>query len=97
MDRSSCRTQIVTSPRLMSLGGLDSRSRNLRFWLMPTLLFGNEDLGAWTTGCAARISSGSSSGSGVFLEVLDMVAGFRSSSLMNFEVLPTDSDPSTGI
>ena len=91
-DRLSCRTRIVTSPRLMSLGGFDSRSRNLRFWRMATLLFENGGFGAGMTGCAARISSGSSSGSDLFPESFDAVAGFWFSSSMIFGVSPTDSE-----
>ena len=87
----------MTSPRLMSLGGLDSRSRNLRFWPMATLMFGNGGFGAGMTGCASKISSGSSSGSDLFPETFDVVAGFRFSSSVIFGVSPTDSDPSTGI
>ena len=71
---------MMTSPRLMSLGGFDSRSKNLRFWLMATLLFANGRLGAGMTGCAARISSGSSSGNDLFPKSFDVVDGFPSSS-----------------
>ena len=96
-DRLSCKTRIVTSPRLMSFGGFDSGSRNLRFCRMATLPFENGRLGAEMIGCAARISSGSSSGSVVFPESFDVVAGFPSSSSVIFGASPTDSDPSTGI
>lgn len=87
----------MTSPRLMSLGGFDSGSRNLRFCPVATLLFENGRLGAGMTGSAARISSGSSSGSVVFRERFDFVAGFPSFSSVIFGASPTDSDPSTGI
>ena len=87
----------MTLPRLMSLGGLDSKSRNLRFWLMATLLFENGRLEAGMTVCAARISSGSSSGNDRFPEALDVVAGFPSSSSVDLGASPTDSDPPTCI
>lgn len=68
IDLLSCKTRTVRLPRFTSLGGLGSRSRNFRFWLTASLLLESEGIGAWTAGLAASISSGSSSGSGVFLE-----------------------------
>lgn len=84
-------------PRFMSLGGFDSRSRNLRFWLMAALLFVNGEIGAWTTGAAERISSGSKIGSGIFPECLGFAGRFRSSSLMPLGDFVEDSSSSTCI
>ena len=64
---------------------------------MAPLLFENGRLEAGMTGCAARISSGSSSGSDLFPESFDVVAGFRFSSSVIFGASPIDSDRSTGI
>lgn len=97
IDRLSCRTRTLTFPRLMSLGGFGSRSRNFRLWLIAGLLFENVGNGALATGSTARISSGSSSGSGVFLGNFGFAGGFRSSSLMICGESPEDSGSSTGI
>ena len=98
MDSLSCRTEIVTLPRLMSLGGLDSKSRNLRFWLAVTLLFEKAGLGTRLTGLAARISSGSSSGRGPFPEYfnLDFAGHLGPSPFMIFGDSSMNSGPSTG-
>ena len=88
IDRLSCRTRTLTFPRLMSLGGFGSRSTNFRFWLVANLLLANGDFGTWTTGSAARISSGISSGSEDFPKGLRLAWGIWPSPLIDCEESP---------
>ena len=69
---------MVTEPRLRSLGGLGSASRNLRF-LGLTVATIRGGVGRWATGSAARTSMGRRSGSGSFrLKLLLLPAVDRS-------------------
>lgn len=91
LERVSGRTRILTLPRFMSFGGFGSRSRNFRFWLMASLLFENGGVGGWTIGSAARISIGSSSGSGVFSVESGFVWGIGCSSSIICGIPPKGS------
>lgn len=97
MEGLSGRTRTLTFPRLMSLGGFASRSRIFRFWLMAGLLFENGGSGARTTGSAARISSGSSNGSGVFPKDLGFAWGVWSAPSTMLGISAEDLSLSTDV
>lgn len=97
IDRVSCRTRMLTFPRLTSLGGFGSRSANFRFWPVASLLPESGDFGAWTTGSAVRISSGSRSGNGLFPEDFGLAWGIGPSPLVICGDSPEDWGFSTDV
>lgn len=78
----ACNTRTLVLPYLISFGGLESVSKNLRFLFVKTFSTDSGGVRSRVTSSTANTSSGSKAGRGVLLELLDFTGEICFSSIM---------------